>query len=425
MARSARYRVHRMDANLLERYADLIVSVGANVQPGQVLTIEALPEAQPLVAALARARLRPRRALRRRPVLRSAGEADPGRARVRSIARLGAAVARPADRGARRARRGAGRARPARPTRPPRRRRPGACRARPPADAQGDLQDDRRPLDRLDVVAVPDRIAGRRWSIPDTPADEALELLWHDIAHVCRLDEPDPAAAWTERIDQIWQVASRLDGARRSTRSTSRAPGRISPSACCRARASRRRAGRRRRAPAIRHVPNIPTEEVYTTPDPERTKGVVDRDEAARRRRLARHRPAHPLRGRARGRDRRRHERRRRCGTLRDRRRRVTTRRGRARRPREPHRQARPTRSSRRCSTRTPRVTSRSATPTRLRSAIAADLPRINASVGAHRLHDRLGRRRRSPARRRPARQVPILRRRRLADLADLVESRH
>ena len=43
-----------MDANLLERYADLIVSVGANVQPDQVLAVEALPEAQPLVAAIAR-----------------------------------------------------------------------------------------------------------------------------------------------------------------------------------------------------------------------------------------------------------------------------------------------------------------------------------------------------------------------------------
>ena len=43
-----------MDANLLDRYADLIVSVGANVQPDQVLAVEALPEAQPLVAAIAR-----------------------------------------------------------------------------------------------------------------------------------------------------------------------------------------------------------------------------------------------------------------------------------------------------------------------------------------------------------------------------------
>src|SRR5438270_7130064 len=43
-----------MDAQLLDRYADLIVSVGANVQPDQVLAVEALPEAQPLVAAVAR-----------------------------------------------------------------------------------------------------------------------------------------------------------------------------------------------------------------------------------------------------------------------------------------------------------------------------------------------------------------------------------
>ena len=43
-----------MDAQLLVRYADLIVSVGANVQPDQVLAVEALPEAQPLVAAIAR-----------------------------------------------------------------------------------------------------------------------------------------------------------------------------------------------------------------------------------------------------------------------------------------------------------------------------------------------------------------------------------
>ena len=53
--RVAQYRVRRMDANVLRRYADLIVSVGANVQPGQVLAIEGPPEAQPLVAEIARA----------------------------------------------------------------------------------------------------------------------------------------------------------------------------------------------------------------------------------------------------------------------------------------------------------------------------------------------------------------------------------
>src|SRR3954453_16710480 len=42
-----------MDA-LLTRYADLIVSVGANVQPDQGVPVAALPEAAPLVHAIAR-----------------------------------------------------------------------------------------------------------------------------------------------------------------------------------------------------------------------------------------------------------------------------------------------------------------------------------------------------------------------------------
>src|SRR6185295_1705667 len=29
---------------------------------------------------------------------------------------------------------------------------------------------------------------------PDLPTEEALDRLWHEIAHVCRLDEPDPVA---------------------------------------------------------------------------------------------------------------------------------------------------------------------------------------------------------------------------------------
>ena len=43
-----------MDGDVLRRYADLIVSVGANVQPGQVFAIEAEPEARPLVLELTR-----------------------------------------------------------------------------------------------------------------------------------------------------------------------------------------------------------------------------------------------------------------------------------------------------------------------------------------------------------------------------------
>src|SRR3954464_12468957 len=39
---------------LLDRYADLIVGFGANVQPDQVVAVEAPPEAAPLVHRIAR-----------------------------------------------------------------------------------------------------------------------------------------------------------------------------------------------------------------------------------------------------------------------------------------------------------------------------------------------------------------------------------
>ena len=43
-----------MDVELLDRFADLVVSVGSNVQPGQVLAVDAPPDAAPLVARIAR-----------------------------------------------------------------------------------------------------------------------------------------------------------------------------------------------------------------------------------------------------------------------------------------------------------------------------------------------------------------------------------
>src|SRR5689334_8654319 len=43
----------------------------------------------------------------------------------------------------------------------------------------------------------------RAWAhlvYPDLPEDEAYERLWRELEHVLRLDEPDPAAAWEERM---------------------------------------------------------------------------------------------------------------------------------------------------------------------------------------------------------------------------------
>lgn len=45
---------------------------------------------------------------------------------------------------------------------------------------------------------------------PDLPADEAYQQLWRELEHVLRLDEPDPLAAWDERIAVLSHYAARL-----------------------------------------------------------------------------------------------------------------------------------------------------------------------------------------------------------------------
>ena len=264
-----------MDAQLLDRYADLIVSVGANVQPDQVLAVEALPEAQPLVAAIAR------RAYEKgaRYVDVQYFDGDVKRIRAERRARASSLDWVPpwlgrADAGPRGARCGARRARADRPAGAARR----ASTRRGPARTgcrRSRRRSRRSTTARSRGRSRPTRRgAGRRSSIPDLDADEALERLWQDVAHVCRLDEPDPAAAWQERIEQIWQVASRLDALdldslRFDGPGTDLTVGLLPSSRFA------KEGGSSQTRTGVRHVPNIPTEEVYTTPDPERTEGVV------------------------------------------------------------------------------------------------------------------------------------------------------
>jgi aminopeptidase len=109
---------------------------------------------------------------------------------------------------------------------------------------------------------------------PELHADEALEQLWRDVVHVCRLDEPDPGAAWTERIDEIWQVASRLDALDLDALHFA-GPGTDLTVGLLPSSRFAKEGGAAHTRTGVRHVPNIPTEEVYTTPDPTRTEGVV------------------------------------------------------------------------------------------------------------------------------------------------------
>jgi len=100
----------------------------------------------------------------------------------------------------------------------------------------------------------------------------ALERLWGEIAHICRLDEPDPIAAWQARLAELVRVSEALtaldiDEVHFEGPGTDLRIGML-PS-------SRWQAATFTTVDGIVHQPNIPTEEVFTTPDPERVEGVV------------------------------------------------------------------------------------------------------------------------------------------------------
>ena len=107
---------------------------------------------------------------------------------------------------------------------------------------------------------------------PRLEPDAAFERLWTEIAHVCRLDEPDPVAAWNERMNELLRVAARLDELHLD-RLRYEGPGTdltigLLPS-------SHWIAAEMTTAGGITHHANLPSEEVFTTPDPERVEGTV------------------------------------------------------------------------------------------------------------------------------------------------------
>jgi aminopeptidase len=114
--------------------------------------------------------------------------------------------------------------------------------------------------------------AWARTVFPEKPGDEALAALWRDVVHMLRLDEPDAVAAWRARQDELVGAAGRL-GTRRFDAIRLHGPGTdltvgLFPS-------SRWISARFETVDGIVHAPNLPSEEVFTTPDPARADGVV------------------------------------------------------------------------------------------------------------------------------------------------------
>ncbi len=107
---------------------------------------------------------------------------------------------------------------------------------------------------------------------PELEPAEALEALWRAVEHVCRLDEPDPVAAWESRLAALGQATAALND-RRFDALHFEGPGTdltvgLLPS-------SRWESGRSMTVDGIVHLPNLPTEETFTAPDPERVDGIV------------------------------------------------------------------------------------------------------------------------------------------------------
>jgi aminopeptidase len=107
---------------------------------------------------------------------------------------------------------------------------------------------------------------------PELEPEAAYRKLWEEIIHICRLDEPDPAQAWRDRMKELSKVGERL-GALELDALHFEGPGTdltvgLLPS-------SRWLAAEFTRRDGLRHLVNLPSEEVFTTPDPERVDGVV------------------------------------------------------------------------------------------------------------------------------------------------------
>ncbi|HLY86457.1 MAG TPA: aminopeptidase [Gaiellaceae bacterium] len=99
-----------------------------------------------------------------------------------------------------------------------------------------------------------------------------VDRLWDEVAFCMRLDEPDPVAAWHDHISRLEARAAALTELRPDALHY-RGPGSdltigILPTA-------RWGAARFRTSGGIDYVANMPTEEVFTTPDPRRADGTI------------------------------------------------------------------------------------------------------------------------------------------------------
>ena len=252
----------------IQRYAELAVRVGANVQPGQLVDVVARVEHAEVAREVARASYRAGAAYVdvyysdqhiRRALIENVAEdvlswtppwllkraQDVGTEKAAVVALTGDAepdllADLPGER---------------------------VGKARMLALAEESTRQINERLNNWVVIGVPNEgWAAQMFGEPD------VERLWRLVERCVRLDEPDPVAAWQEHVRRIGARARRLnelqvDTLRFSGPGTDLTVGLLPE--------SRWQGCESETSEGIPYVANMPTEEVFTTPDARRTEGVV------------------------------------------------------------------------------------------------------------------------------------------------------
>ncbi len=251
----------------LDAYAKLVVGVGVNVEPGQLLGVTAYVEHAPFVRAVVRAAY----AAGARTVDVRYVDEEVRKAAVELAPEESLGWAPPwllercesyGDRGAYL-----------------------LVRGHPDPRMFEDVDGARlaasrnRAEDAIWLRQVSERLVN--WSLVSCPTDgwaatvfgePELERLWEAIFRTVRLDEPDPVAAWREHIARLDERAAALNE-RRFDAIRFRGPG--TGLTVGLHEGSRWQSAGEETVWGRPHVPNLPTEEVFTTPHRARTEGRV------------------------------------------------------------------------------------------------------------------------------------------------------